>query len=96
VEQLALSRAGDEQARRRICGSCLRLVLDIAKSRWRSDGPLDLLEFVQEGNRVLMKTVTSFAGSSAEEFLHELTLKVNSWFNLLVEHPQWARERWDR
>ena len=89
-KQLALSRAGDEQARRRICGSCLRLVLDIAKRRWRSNQSLSLLDFVQDGNAILMKMVKRFTGTSADEFLHQLTAKLEAWYTLLLEHPDWA------
>jgi hypothetical protein len=95
-EQLALSRAGDEQARRRICGSCLRLVLDVARRRWRPHSLLSLLEFVEEGNAILLKTVKRFGGSTAPEFLRQLTQNVESWYTTLLEHPGWARERRDR
>jgi DNA-directed RNA polymerase sigma subunit (sigma70/sigma32) len=95
-EQLALSRAGDEDALRRISGSCLRLVLDICRKRWRADGPLELLELVQEGNHILVRTVKRFSGSDAQQFLREVRQNVEAWFTLLFEHPGWARERWDR
>jgi DNA-directed RNA polymerase sigma subunit (sigma70/sigma32) len=95
AEQLALSQAGDQDAGRRISGSCLRLVFDIAKRRWRPDSQLSLLEFVEEGNVALMKTVKRFAGSRASEFLRELTQNVESWYRTLPEHPGWARERRD-
>jgi hypothetical protein len=94
-EQLALARAADADAHRRICGSCLRLVLDLARERWSPDGPLDLLELVQEGNAILMKTLKRFAGSTAREFLGQLRRAVESWFTVLFEHPAWARQRWD-
>jgi hypothetical protein len=96
AEQLALSRAGDEQARRRICGSCLRMVLDIAKRRWRASSQLSLLEFVEEGNVILMKTVKRFGGDTAPEFLRRLTQNIESWYTAILEHPGWARERRDR
>jgi hypothetical protein len=94
-EQLALSRAGDENAGRSISGSCLQLVLSLAKKQWRPDSQLSLLEFIQEGNVALMKTVKQFRGSTADEFLHELTRNVESWFRMLLEHPGWAWERWN-
>jgi hypothetical protein len=96
AEQLAVSRAGDEQARRRICGSCLRVVLAIAKRRWQPESLLSPLEFVEEGNVILMKTVRRFSGSTAAEFLRQLTQNVESWYTALLEHPGWARERRDR
>src|SRR5262249_53762021 len=46
-EQLARSRTGDADAQRAICGSCLSLVLDIAKREWGPDCPLGILEWVQ-------------------------------------------------
>jgi hypothetical protein len=95
TEQLALSRAGDQDAGRRISGSCLRLVVEIAKRWWRPDSGLSLLEFVEEGNVALMKRVKRFGGSTASEFLGELTQNVESWYRTLLEHPGWARERRD-
>ena len=95
AEQLALSRAGDQDARRRISGSCLRMVLDMAKRRWRPDSQLSLLEFVEEGNAALIKTIKRFGGSTASEFLRELTQNVESWYRTLLEHPAWARARRD-
>ena len=86
-EQLAAFRAGDEKAWRRISGSCLRLVLDIAKRKWQPGGPLSVLDLTQEGNVVLVKTIKRFSGGTAEEFLRELTGKVEHRLTLLVEHP---------
>jgi DNA-directed RNA polymerase sigma subunit (sigma70/sigma32) len=94
-EQLALSRVGDEQARREISGSCPRLVLEIAKRRWRPDCQLSLLEFVEEGNVVLMKTVRRFSGETAAEFLVQLTQNVESAYTLILQRPGWGRERQD-
>src|SRR5262245_43117208 len=80
TEQMALSRAGDEQARRRISGSCLQLVLDIAKRWWRDESPLGLLEFVEEGNVILMKTIKAYKGHTAADFLQRVTQNLESWF----------------
>jgi hypothetical protein len=96
TEQLALLQAGDEQAARSISGSCLQLVLDIAKRRWGSKCALSFLEFVEEGNIVLWKTIKRFSGSSAQEFLQQLTQKVESWYTILSEHPSWAKEQRDK
>jgi hypothetical protein len=95
TEQLTLSRAGDEQAKRKISGSCLRLVLGIAKRRWQSESLLSLLEFVEEGNVVLMKAIKRFRSGSAQEFLQQLTQNVESWYTTLLEHPGWARDQRD-
>ena len=94
-EQLALARVGDGQARRRICGSCLRMVFEIAKRRWRPDSLLSLLEFVEEGNAILMKTIKRFHGAKASGFLQQVKENVESWYTILLEHPSWARARRD-
>ena len=51
------------------------------------------MEFVEEGNNILMKTVKRFSGSTAPEFLRQLAPNVESWYTMLLEHPGWARER---
>jgi hypothetical protein len=85
-EQLALSRSGDEQARRRISGSCLRLVLNTAR-RWSPESPLSLLGLAEDGNRILMKTVKQFHGSTAAEFLQELIQNLESEYSRLLGPP---------
>jgi DNA-directed RNA polymerase sigma subunit (sigma70/sigma32) len=92
AKQLALARAGDEDATRRICCSCLRTVLDIAKRRWRAESRLSLLEFVAEGNVILVKTVKSFSGNTATEFLKRLTQDVESWYTTILQNPGWPRK----
>jgi hypothetical protein len=82
--QLALSRAGDETAWRRISGSCLRLVLDTARARWSPGSSLDLLEVIQDGNRVLVRTLKRFRGSTAAEFLEELAQNLDAEFTRLL------------
>jgi DNA-directed RNA polymerase sigma subunit (sigma70/sigma32) len=76
AEQLSAFRSGDEMAWRRISGSCLGRVLDIAKRKWYAECPLGLLELVQEGNHVLVQTIKGFEGKAAAEFLCELTKQV--------------------
>jgi hypothetical protein len=88
AEQLAAFRAGDELAWRRISGSCLFRVLDIAKRKWQPRGPLALFDLVQEGNNLLVSTIKGFEGTTANEFLRELTQKVEQRLTLLVEHPE--------
>jgi DNA-directed RNA polymerase sigma subunit (sigma70/sigma32) len=94
TEQLTRSRAGDENAFRAICSSCLGLILDVAKKRWQPDCPLELIELVQEGNARLMKVLKRFSGAGAEEFLRQLKPAVDAWFTLLLQHPEWAQARW--
>ena len=74
--QLALFRAGDETAWRRISGSCLGRVLESAKVKWRPGCPVGLLDLVNEANKVLALTIKRFQGSTAAEFLGELTKQV--------------------
>ncbi len=85
--QLAAHRGGDEFAWRLISGSCLHQVLNIAKQKWRRESSLGLLELVQEGNVVLVRTIRIFKGNTAAEFLGELTKQVESRLTLLLEHP---------
>jgi hypothetical protein len=91
AEQFAAMRAGDEAAWRRISGSCLYRVLAIAKRTWRPGCPVRLLDLVQEGNRVLVRTIKRFAGSTADEFLCELTKQVEGRLRIVVEHPDLLR-----
>jgi hypothetical protein len=84
AQQLAASRAGDEAAWRRISGSCLGRVLEIAKQLWHPGSPLDVLDLAQEGNRVLVRTIKQFRGSTAEEFLRELSAQVERRLALLA------------
>jgi hypothetical protein len=86
-EQLSAFRAGDELALRRISGSALSIVLDLAKRTWYSGCPVELLDLVQEGNAVLVDTIRSFCGKTAEEFIGELRRQVELRFRSLVEHP---------
>ncbi len=87
AEQLVAVRAGDELALQRIGGSCLRQVLAIAKRKWRPDGQVPLLELVREGNTTLVQMIRQFRGDTAEEFLRELTARVEWRLTLLMEHP---------
>jgi hypothetical protein len=91
AEQLAASRAGDKMAWRRISGSCLGRALKIAKRVWHPGSPVELLDLVQEGNRVLVRTIKKFAGSTADEFLSELTKQVEGRLRIVVEHPDLLR-----
>jgi len=74
--QLAKCRQGDEDAWRRICESCVRVVLDIAKEKCGEDNPR-LLDVVQQGNQALASLPKSFSGSTAEQFLAELSAALN-------------------
>ena len=70
-----------------IGGSCLRLVLDLAKNRWQPGCGLDLIDLVQDGNVTLVRTIKEFNGSGAEAFLAQLTKKVENTFAALLKSP---------
>jgi DNA-directed RNA polymerase sigma subunit (sigma70/sigma32) len=91
AEQFAAFRGGDEMAWRRISGSCLDRVLEIAKGKWQPGSALGLLDLVQEGNVVLVRTIKRFKGSTAAEFLSELTKQVEARLTVVVEHPDLLR-----
>ena len=71
-EQLAVFRADEELALRRISGSALSFVLDVAKRTWRSDCPAELLDLVQEDSALLVDVIGGFRGKTTEDFLSEL------------------------
>ena len=91
AEQLAAFRAGDEMAWRRISVSCLGRVLEIAKRTWQPGCPVEVLDLIREGNVVLVRTIEGFDGSTADEFLCELTKQVESRLRMVVEHPDLLR-----
>ena len=84
AEQLRMSRAGDQDAERRICGSCLRLVLDTVREKCRSERWERQLDLVQEANWLLVQTLRRFDGSTAREFVDRLQHRVT----VFVEHPR--------
>jgi hypothetical protein len=87
AEQLAQYRVGDEAALRRISGSCLGRVLAIAKKHWRPDSRATLLDAVQEGNGALVKAIQQFSGTTADEFLRQMTAAVERRIVLFLQHP---------
>ena len=52
-----------------------------------SSDDLTALAAVQEGNVVLVRTIKRFEGSTAAEFLCELTKQVEGRLTVVVEHP---------
>jgi DNA-directed RNA polymerase sigma subunit (sigma70/sigma32) len=87
AEQLALYRAGDEAAWRRISASCLGQVLTIVKQHWRRGSPATLLDAVQEGNAAVVKAIKEFSGSTAHEFLPQMNAAVKRRIVLFLQHP---------
>lgn len=71
-EALDRARAGETEARGRICGSCLRIALTAAERRWDRRSEQDLFDLVEEANAAVAEAVTSFTGSGAGEFLHHV------------------------
>jgi len=86
-EQLAAARTGDELAWQRIAGSCLLRVLGIARAKWQPGCTAGLLDLARESNTVLGRTIKEFDGNTAEEFLRELTQKVERRITMVMEHP---------
>ena len=66
---LRAARAGDQNARRRIVGSCLGLALEIVEGRNAGLGCDDLLGLVEDANAWLWNCVTTFEGTTASEFV---------------------------
>jgi hypothetical protein len=87
TEQMAHYRAGDEAAWRRISGSCLGRVHAIVKKHWQPNSSTTLLDAVQEGNAALVTAVKRFSGTTADEFLREMTAKVEHGIVLFLQHP---------
>ena len=71
-EALTRARQGDDEARRRILGCGLKTALQIAEEE-REEKDLETLDLVEEANRGLTKALTTFQGSTAEEFLRHAT-----------------------
>jgi hypothetical protein len=49
---------------------------------------LNPLDLAREGNTVLGRTIKEFDGHTADEFLRELTQKVESRLTFVMEHPK--------
>ena len=67
-QALAQSRQGDDEARRRILGSGLRLALDIAETMAPEQTEIPFWDLVQEANGALTRSLDQFAGSLADDF----------------------------
>src|SRR5262249_27022220 len=70
VDRLAQCRAGNDQATRDICGSCLRLAWRLAQEyvEGSDDDNNDILEVVQDANTALLRAVKSFKGLTIDTF----------------------------
>jgi hypothetical protein len=85
--ELAKYRSGDEEARRRIAGSCLRQVLEIAKRKWQAGCSVSMHTLVQEGNVALLKALRRFPGFTAREFIPYFSGRVEHRLTLILQHP---------
>lgn len=86
-EALSKYRAGDELAGREISGSCLGIVVRIAKAKWTEKSRVGLLDLIQEGNASLMNTLVRFTGSKAREFVERVEQNVDRRLKMLLEQP---------
>lgn len=76
-DSLARARAGDDEARRRILGSFLRLALERAEARVPASGRLELFDLIQEANAGLNHGLATFDGQTVGE--------LESWLRDSVE-----------
>jgi DNA-directed RNA polymerase sigma subunit (sigma70/sigma32) len=83
-EQCRNLHAGDEQAGRRISGSCLRFALKIAQRRAAEFPECHLLDVVEEANAGLMDAVLTFKGSSRDEFLQHAETRIHERLNAMA------------
>lgn len=80
------AREGDEQARMRIVGSNMRLVVNIAKTFRRS--PIAVEDLVMDGTIGLMQAIERFDADSGFRFSTYATFWVRSAISRAVERPQ--------
>lgn len=68
AEALSQTRRGDDEARRRILGSGLRLALAVAESVAPTRPDVPFWDLVQEANAALTRSLERFAGGAAADF----------------------------
>jgi DNA-directed RNA polymerase sigma subunit (sigma70/sigma32) len=85
-EQLARYRAGDKAAMRLISERCLRRVLEIAKKHWRPSHQMSVLDVVQEGNAALVQVIKEYRGTTADDFLRDMSSAVENHIQRLLEN----------
>jgi hypothetical protein len=77
-DALHSARAGDDDMRRRIVGSCLQVALQAAK-RVRNNATNDeLMSIIEDANYGLWRSVDTFTGSTATEFVRHAEQAVDS------------------
>jgi DNA-directed RNA polymerase sigma subunit (sigma70/sigma32) len=75
---LALARQGDDEARRRILGSGLRLTLPVAEALAAGRTDIPFWDLVQEANFALTQSLHHFTGSLAGDFAAQVERDVRS------------------
>jgi DNA-directed RNA polymerase sigma subunit (sigma70/sigma32) len=81
---LAQARQGDEEARRRIVGSSLRLALPVAEVLAAARTDLPFWDLVQEANVALTHSLQQFTGSLAGDFAAQAERDVRSHLQTLT------------
>lgn len=81
---LQRSRAGDDGARRRILGSCLRLALSYVETNCRGRSEPDFFGLLQDANAALEEGLASFQGETAAELEQCLRVCVEQRIAALV------------
>ena len=75
---LTQARHGDDEARRRILGSSLRLALPVAESLAATRTDLSFWDVVQEANVALTHSLQHFTGSLAGDFAAQVESDVRA------------------
>ena len=76
-------RAGDEGAGRAITGSYLGMVLGLVESLATLPSGLTFLDTVEEANAALVEALSSYSGTTADEFAGHVREAVHTWLNTL-------------
>jgi hypothetical protein len=75
---LAAAQTGDDDARRRIVGSCLSVALRIAERHYGHLDSDELLGFIECANHGLWQSVPTFRGTTADEFVRHAEQSVEA------------------
>ncbi len=83
-DAIEAARAGDEEARRRIVGSCLGVALRCVERNANGAGGDELLTMIEDANNQLWRSVPTFQGSTPAEFVRHAEDVIESH---LSQHP---------
>ena len=81
AQTLAAAHSGDDNARRRIVGSCLNLALRVVDKYFGTASAEEFLNRVEDANYILWRSLDSFAGSTAIEFTQHAQVAVEARFS---------------